>query len=100
MERGTWALTPEQQPLPGACEKWLIMAHVVAPMHWTLVEVRWNARKIMFYDSFSARSGYADSIQDQVRRLIQFGHNELQWSFEESEFEWVGEQVCHIIMWR
>lgn len=73
--------------------KWLIPAHVPAPLHWTLVEVRWKTLTLHFYDSFSQKRGYALLVEERVRALLELCRTHFGAAWRTSDWTWVHETV-------
>lgn len=79
---------------PSKAAKWLILAHVPFPQHWTLVEVRWTTRSLHFYDSFSTAGGYAKEVERKTRALLAMCEEFYNTDVGSSSWNWVREQVC------
>ncbi|KZV90036.1 hypothetical protein EXIGLDRAFT_771164 [Exidia glandulosa HHB12029] len=77
---------------PTGSVKWLVLAHVPSPQHWTLVEVRWATRTIHYYDSFSTTGGYAKGVEKRVRGLLKLCGEHFKIEPNAAEWVWVGEQ--------
>lgn len=94
MRRRDHDLIVSQALHPSVATKWLILAHVPAPLHWTLVEVRWKTLTLCYYDSFSTAGGYARVVETRVRGLLEIAQDVLQLSVNADKWTWVAEQVC------
>ncbi|KZV96305.1 hypothetical protein EXIGLDRAFT_765408 [Exidia glandulosa HHB12029] len=77
---------------PNLSEKWLVLSHIVRPQHWTLVELRWRAREIRFYDSFSKAGGYAADVEERTRILLSLCEEHYKIVLRPEEWQWIGEE--------
>lgn len=78
---------------PAEARKWLVLGHVASPPHWTLLEIRWQERKIFFYDSFARVGGYAAKLDASVRQFLQMCEVYFNAQLDVERLVWVGEQV-------
>lgn len=78
---------------PERARKWLVLGHVQAPPHWTLLEIRWNESKICFYDSFARVGGYAEALESSVRQFLTLCEEFLQVELDVANLHWVPELV-------
>lgn len=92
-ERRGWKLMFKQAVHPNKATKWLIPAHVPAPLHWTLAEVRWETLTIHFYDSFSVNGGYAHVVEQRVRGLLELAQEAFSLTTGAADWTWIKEQV-------
>lgn len=74
-------------------DKWLVLAHVPSPQHWTLVQVCWATRTLHYYDSFSMKGGYAKGVERKVRDLLALCGEHFQIAMKPKDWVWMGEQV-------
>lgn len=87
------ALIFAQAVHPTKASKWLIPAHVPAPLHWTLAEVRWATLTIHFYDSFSADGAYARVVEQRVRGLLDLAQEAFSLAYGAADWTWVKEKA-------
>lgn len=78
---------------PAEARKWLVLGHVASPPHWTLLEIRWQERKIFFYDSFARVGGYAAKLDRSVRQFLQICEVFFDVQLDVEGLVCVGEQV-------
>lgn len=83
---------------PRTARKWLVLGHVKSPPHWTLLEIRWRERKILFYDSFSRAGGYAVTLESAVRAFLRICEELLEEQLDVDQLEWIPELVS-VAVW-
>lgn len=70
-----------------------MLGHVESPPHWTLLEIRFKAGKIFFYDSFARVGGYAATLESSVRLFLTLCEELLHVKLDVSRLLWIPEQV-------
>lgn len=82
-----------QVPAPSQATKWLIVVHIESPQHWVLLEVRWQTRQLLFYDSLAATASYALRVKALSLILLELCEGLYTCDLDVAAWTWIGETV-------
>ncbi|KZV95362.1 hypothetical protein EXIGLDRAFT_707368 [Exidia glandulosa HHB12029] len=72
--------------------KWLVVSHITAPQHWTLVEVHWGSKQLRFYESFAAEGRYDIEVKMRMLAVLDLCQEFFPFAVKTKEWQWIGEQ--------